>query len=575
MKNRNTKRKIIVYLLIFFIIFILITPILYLMIFESLEKEAKVIGTRKSSMVTMEILKNVNEESEQYKKINILTINDLHGSIIESGINIGAPKLGAEVKRIKKEEKNTILVGGGDLYQGSAISNLLYGKPVSEVLKEMGMKYTVVGNHEFDWGLDKIKKWSESIEFLGSNIIDKNTKEVVQWAKPYVIEEFDGVKVGFIGITTPESTYKTKTENIKDLEFKDPAVAASEWAKYLKIEKAVDIVIVLSHLGGRQGTDGIITGELEDLAQKATGIDGIVGAHSHTYIAGFVNDIPIVQAGSNGRALGKLEIIIRPDGNLDIKPSYDKLYKRINNLKEDEKIKNIVNKYEEELNPILKEKVAFIDKDLTHKRTINGVTMLGQFITKSMVELSGSQIGLINSGGMRRPLNKGIITVGDMWDIMPFDNNLVTMRLKGTDLKRVMEHGIINENIGGIQFYGLNIYYDSTKDYGNRISSMKLLDGTEIEMDKYYTVVTNDFMYYKGDNYDFTGAIDFKDTGRAVRDVLIEKFKEIGEITFEYKENSIINKKDERAWNQFLNLNYRYKLNFNLYEVLSSAKIAI
>lgn len=572
MKSKNAKRKIIVYLLIFFI---LVTPTLYLMISEALGKESTFTRIKKPSRVTMEALKNINGENEQYTKINILTINDLHGSIIESGINIGAAKLGAEVKRIKEEEKNTILVGAGDLYQGSAISNLLYGKPVSEILKEMGMKYTAVGNHEFDWGLDKIKKWSESIEFLGSNIIDKNTKEVVQWAKPYVIEEFNGVKVGFIGITTPESTYKTKTENIKDLEFKEPAVAASEWAKYLKTEKAVDIVIVLSHLGGRQGTDGTITGELESLAKKATGIDGIVGGHSHTYIAGVVNNIPIVQAGSNGRALGKLEIIIRPDGSLDIKPSYDKLYKRINNLKEDEEIKNIVSKYEKKLNPILKEKVAFIDKDLTHKRTINGVTMLGQFITKSMVELSDSQIGLINSGGMRRPLNKGIITVGDMWDIMPFDNNLVTMKLKGTDLKRVMEHGIMNENIGGIQFYGLNVYYDSTKDYGNRISSMKLLDGTEIEMDKYYTVVTNDFMYYKGDNYDFTGAINFKDTGRVVRDALIEKFKEAGEITFEYKENSIINKKDERVWNQFLNLNYLYKLNFSLHEVLSSAEIAI
>ena len=103
--------------------------------------------------------------------------------------------------------------------------------------------------------------------------------------------------------------------------------------------------------------------------------------------------------------------------------------------------------------------------------------MLGQFITKSMVESSGAQVGLINSGGIRRSLNKGIITVGDMWDIMPFDNNLVTMKLRGADLKRVMEHGIMNKNVGGIQFYGLKVCYDSTKEYGNRISSMNLLDG--------------------------------------------------------------------------------------------------
>ena len=111
-------------------------------------------------------------------------------------------------------------------------------------------------------------------------------------------------------------------------------------------------------------------------------------------------------------------MIIRPNGKREIKPSYDELYKRTNSLKEDEEIKIIVHKYEEELNHILKEKIAYTDKDLTHKRSVNGVTMLGQFITKSMVESSGAQVGLINSGGIRRSLNKGIIIVGDMWDIM-------------------------------------------------------------------------------------------------------------------------------------------------------------
>lgn len=571
MKNRNAKRKIIVYLLILFIIFILIMPTLYLMIFEELEREPKVIKIKKPLKGAIQTLKSIDEESEQYKKINILTINDLHGSIVESEINIGAAKLGEEVKRIQKEEKSTILVGGGDLYQGTAISNLLYGKPVSEVLKVMGMKYSAIGNHEFDWGIDKIKLWSESINFLASNIIDKNTNKPVQWAKPYTIEEFEGVRVGFIGITTPESTYKTKTENIKNLEFKDPAVAASEWARYLKEEKNVDIVIVLSHLGGKQEADGTIIGELENLAKEAKYIDGIIGAHSHRYIAGFVNNIPIVQAGSNGRALGKLEVIIRPNGKREIKPSYDELYKRTNSLKEDEEIKIIVHKYEEELNHILKEKIAYTDKDLTHKRSVNGVTMLGQFITKSMVESSGAQVGLINSGGIRRSLNKGIITVGDMWDIMPFDNNLVTMKLRGADLKRVMEHGIMNKNVGGIQFYGLKVCYDSTKEYGNRISSMNLLDGTKVEMDKEYTVATNDFVYYKGDNYDFSGAIDFKDSKETVRNVLIKEFKRIGEINFQYKDDTIIDKKNKIMSNQFLSLHFICQYNSKYYSYLKGA----
>lgn len=485
--------------------------------------------------VTWNDVKTVYEKS-----INILTVNDFHGNILESGKNIGAAKLAAEVKRIKAENKNTIFVGGGDLYQGTAISNLLYGKPVSEVLKEMGMKYTAVGNHEFDWGLDKFSTWSKDIEFLASNIVDKATGNPVDWAKPYAVEEIDGVKIGLIGLATPESAYKTKPENVKTLEFKNPIEATNKWSKYLKEIEKVDVVIVVSHLGGKQDKDGVITGEIADLANGAKGVDGIIAGHSHQYIAGKVNGVPIVQSGNNGRALGNLQVNIDLDNNIKVTASYDELYKRVESLPKDEITNSIVSRYEKDLNPILSEVVATVDTELTHDRSTNGVTKLGQFMTKYMAEISEVQIALTNAGGLRKPLNEGNITVGDMWDVMPFDNTLVTMKLKGSDLKRVMEHGVMNTNVGWIQFYGLNIYYDSSKESGERISSMRLSDGTKVEMDKYYTVVTNDFMYDKGDNYDFTGAIDVKDTGVAIRDALIDKFKDIKEIKFAYNDKVAI-----------------------------------
>ncbi len=484
-----------------------------------------------------------NEESSK-KVIDILNITDLHGNIIENGKNIGAAKLAAEVKRLRGENPNTIFVGGGDLYQGTAISNLLYGEPISEIIKEMGMKYSAVGNHEFDWGLDKIDQWSNYVQFLAANIYDKTTGKIVTWAKPYAIEEIDGVKIGFIGIATPETAYKTSMENIKDLEFKDPVEITNTWAKYLKNEKNVDVVIALTHLGGEQDKNGVITGEVADLANGSTLIDGIISGHTHNYISGTVNNVAIVQAANNGRALGNLQIIIDKDGNSIITPSVDKLYERVDTLAIDETVEKIVNKYEEELNPILSEVVATVDTELPHDRSYNGVTVLGQFMTKYMAEIADVQIALTNSGGLRTSIDKGDITVGEMWDVLPFDNTLVTMNLKGSDLKRVIEHGIMNNNVGWIQYYGLNVYYDSSKEYGNRIISMRLLDGTKIEMDKYYSVVTNDFIYANGDNYDFTGATDVVDTQTPIRDALMVKFRELGNISFKFNENTLVDGQD-------------------------------
>ncbi|MGL4655267.1 MAG: 5'-nucleotidase C-terminal domain-containing protein [Sarcina sp.] len=481
--------------------------------------------------------------------INILSINDFHGSILESGKNIGAAKLAAEVKRIKSEIPNTVFVGAGDLYQGSAISNLLYGKPVVDVLKEMGMKYTALGNHEFDWGIDKIETWNKDIQFLASNVYDKTTGKPVEWAKPYAIEEFDGVKIGFLGLATPESAYKTKPENVATLEFKNPTEATDTWSKHLREVEKVDLVIVLSHLGAEQSEDGTIIGEAADLAKTAKDVDAIICGHSHEYIAGEVNGVPVVQADNKGRALGKLEIDKFADGKVTITPSYDKLYTRVSTLPEDSVTKTIVEKYEADLNPILNEVIATTDTDLVHDRKYNGVTKLGQLTTQYMAEIAGTQIALTNSGGIRTSIAKGNITVGNMWDVMPFDNTLVTMKLKGSDLKRVMEHGVMNTNVGWVQYHGLRVYYDSKKEAGNRISSMRLLDGTKIEMDKYYTVVTNDFMYSKGDNFDFTGAIEVKDTGVAIRDALIEKMKKVKEIKFVYDEKVAIDGQDPNSGN--------------------------
>ncbi|MDO4535426.1 MAG: 5'-nucleotidase C-terminal domain-containing protein, partial [Clostridium perfringens] len=439
---------------------------------------------------------------------------------------------------------NSIFVGGGDLYQGTAISNLLYGEPVSKIIEEMGMKYSAVGNHEFDWGLDKIDKWSKYVEFLAANIYDKTTGKPVTWAKPYAIEEIDGVKIGFIGIATPETAYKTSMENVKDLEFKDPVEITNAWAKYLKNEENVDFVIALTHLGGEQDENGVITGEVSDLANGSTLLDGIISGHTHNYIAGTVNNVAIVQAANNGRALGNLQITIDEDGTSKVTASLDELYKRVDTLPVDETVQKIVSEYEDELNPILSEVVFTVDTELSHDRDYNGVTKLGQFMTKYMAEISDVQIALTNSGGLRTSLDKGGVTVGDMWDVLPFDNTLVTMKLKGSDLKRVIEHGIMNNNVGWIQYYGLNVYYDSSKEYGNRITSMRLLDGTKIEMDKYYSVVTNDFMYANGDNYDFTGAIDVVDTQTPIRDALMVRFKELGNISFKFNESTIVDGQD-------------------------------
>ncbi|CCJ32663.1 5'-nucleotidase C-terminal domain-containing protein [Caloramator australicus] len=464
------------------------------------------------------------------KTIEIVSFNDFHGALKTEGKNPGAAKLATAIKDIKKNNPNTIVVAAGDIYQGSAMSNLLKGKPVSDMLKNLGIVASAVGNHEFDWGLDLIPKWAEEggFDFLAANIIDKTTGKPVTWAKPYKYVTVNGVKIAFLGLATPETAYKTKPENVKDLIFADPVKTAEEWGYLIKNgyvpEGKADILIALTHLGTAQdATTKVISGEGADLAQVKY-LDGIITAHTHMTVSGYVNGKPIVQAYYNGRTLGKLTLKYNHYGYLiGIEPSVVSVS---TTLADDAEVKAIYDKYDKDLKPILDEVIGKTEVDLPHDR-FQGLSLLGEWVSDVMRKRAGVQIGITNGGGLRTSILKGDITVGKMYEVMPFDNTLVKMELSGADLKKAIENGIMNQTIGWVQLAGVKVYYDPNAKQGERITSMRLDDGTKVEMDKYYTVVTNDFMYQGGDSYDFKGAKNVVDTGIPIREALIEELRNV------------------------------------------------
>lgn len=474
------------------------------------------------------------------KTVNLVTFNDFHGTVDNkaSTKNPGMAKFAAAIKKYTAQENDNngyVVLSAGDSYQGSAMSNLTYGSVISEMLKEINVQASAVGNHEFDWGVDKIEKWAKDggFDFLASNIYDKKTGKPVEFAKPYKVITEAGKKIGLVGIATPETAFKTLPANVENLEFRDPVAATNEWAAYLRETEKVDAVVVLSHLGTFQDkVTKEITGEGADLAKNAKGIDAVITAHSHQVVNGIVNGIPVIQAGNNGRAIGQISLSF-VDGKVYAVSSLEDLASKAKDLPEDPAVKAIYDRYNAQLSPVLDEVITTLENDLDHDKTA-GLTTLGQFNTKLMMDITGAQIGLTNGGGIRAPLDKGELTVGDMYSVFPFDNTLVTLELTGADLKKNLEHGIDpNNGVGWIQFYGIKVFYDETKPVGEKITSMRLMDGTKIEADKYYTVVTNDFMATNGDGYNFSGAKNLTDTNIVMRDAMIKELKKSKSVAFE------------------------------------------
>lgn len=469
--------------------------------------------------------------SNDNKVVDILSFNDFHGNVLESGKNIGAAKLVGVVNEYKAKattEYGVIPVSAGDLYQGTAISNLTTGKPVTAMLKAMGLEASAIGNHEFDWGIDNINAWSKEggFSFLAANIVKKDTEERVSYAQPYKVVERNGVKIGLIGISTPETATSTLAENVKDVEFLDPVDTVAKWNKVLRETEKVDAVVVIAHAGAYQDSNTKeITGEAADIA-KIEGVDAVIAGHNHAVVSGEINGVPVVEGGYNGRALAKLTFTFDDSNKLiDVEPSVDVFLGKEATLPVDENVLKEVNDMNSGLSEILGQKVTSLKERLSHDDKNTAVTPLGVTVAETMRKIVGTEIAVTNGGGIRRSLEQGDVTIGDMYEILPFDNTIVTLDVKGSDLYGIIEHGINTEGFAWGQYAGIKVWYNPED---GKVSSIRLNDGTKIDMDKYYSIAINDFMLTGGDKYDFSNAINVVNTNVVMRDAMAEDWNKNG-----------------------------------------------
>ena len=473
--------------------------------------------------------------------LTILHINDFHGRLLPYTVKSISEKIPvsgvAYLAQMINEERSknpegTILLSAGDMFQGTPQSNIFRGEPVVEIMNYLKFDAMAVGNHEFDWGQEVLQKLSSisNFPYLSANIVDKDGK-YLPYLKPYVIIERKGIKIAIIGLTTPETAYITKPDYVKDLKFLDPVEILPNIIDDVR-NKGANLVVVLSHLGFDAD---------KELAEKVSGIDVIVGGHSHTVVTNpvVVRGVIITQAGYNGIYLGVLEIKIQPETNIILG------YTRENELKTvfagpenkfDEKVAQIVDKYNSQLKEEFAKVVGETLVDLV--RNYNEESNVGNVICDAMREAVSADIAFQNSGGIRTDIQKGPITMELVYTLLPFDNVLVTMDLTGKQILQLLEQSATLQK-GILQQSGLKVKYDMTKPVGQRVVEVFVGD-KPLELDKVYKVVTNDFLAAGGDNF-----VTFKEGknlvyGDMLRDVFIEYLKKHSPISPKVEGRSII-----------------------------------
>ena len=453
-------------------------------------------------------------------------VSDFHGAVNYSveDKTIGLTRLGDYFSKKRADNPGgTIILSSGDMFQGSAESNLTHGYIVNYSLNVMGFESMTVGNHEFDWSLDWLKKIQAlkvddySIPFLGANVFDKSTGKIVDFLQPSTVITRGDYKIGIVGTLGDGANKSIMKSLVEGLEFKGELDIAKAEAARLKSEENCDIVIWSSHRDAK---------ELFGLGlNEESGIDAVFGGHTHKNTPGegeepLINGsgIPFAETKNYGRgvAYAKLSIdkttreVALVASGVDCEPYNN------SSLSEHTEVKKIMDTYNTYIDPIKSQVIGNVDKEMDVSDTFS-LTDLCVDTMRLAANKWGKENGDIKvlaafhnaNGGVRANLPAGEITFGSVYKSFPFDNEIIVAKTTGKKLKGFLEKGSS---------------YGTWRDLSVLSKWEDLSDDEEV----YYC--TTDFMA-TSDSFKFgLKEDDLIRTGYVVRDAIAARIKSQGSI---------------------------------------------
>ncbi|AFV75580.1 5'-nucleotidase/2',3'-cyclic phosphodiesterase-like hydrolase [Thermus oshimai JL-2] len=453
--------------------------------------------------------------------------------------------------RLRVQAKNPLFLDAGDVFQGTLYFNQYRGLADRYFMHRALYRVMALGNHEFDLGPGPLAEFLRGARFkvVSANVDVSREPRLQGLFAPYAVVQVGGEKVGVIGLTTPDT--KEIANPGPTVDFLDPYESAQK-AVYELLKRGVSKIVVLSHLG---------YGEDLKLARRLVGAQVIVGGHSHTLLGSFPHkeltpagpyptvvknpegkDVLVVQAWEWGKVVGLLEVTFGLQGEL-LAYKGEALLMTPEAAPEDFFAKEALLAYAQPVMALMAQVIAEAKVDLIGERTVvrRRESNLGNLIADGMLwktKGAGTRIALQNGGGIRTTIPKGPITVGKVYEVLPFGNTLVVMDLKGREILEALENGVSQwEGTAGrfLQVSGLRYAFDLSRPAGSRVVRVEVKEGEgyrPLDLEATYRVVTNNFIAAGGDGFTvLKNAQGYRvDTGFSDAESFMDYLKELKEV---------------------------------------------
>ncbi|MEO1368446.1 MAG: 5'-nucleotidase C-terminal domain-containing protein, partial [Acidobacteriota bacterium] len=463
-------------------------------------------------------------------ELSFLALADLHGAITEGledrrtgqTLGGGSALLAAVEAQRQTAPDATVLFDAGDSMQGTAISNLTFGRATIDVLNLLGVEAGVVGNHGFDWGVDVLveRMGQASFPILAANVVEKGSGRPPAWARPYHLLERRGVRIAVVGLLTENTPNVTVPEAVADYRFTDAAAAATRLFAELVPSKA-DLVVFLCHFGmspdpEREAEIRATAAALEPFHDRVV----LFAGHTHRVFAGAIGRVVVAQPRASGRQLAKVDLRFDPGAAGIVESEATLIDVVADGVANDPRLAEALRPHRDAVGAIMEEEVgragALLELDFEAECRV------GNVVTDAIRERYGVDIVFQNSLGVRAPIPEGPVRYEHLYRTLPFENTVVLMDVKGSDIPTLLDQADVRERL--LYTSGLRYAIHLSRPRGQRIEVL-----TELDPERTYRVAVNNFLAQGGDGLRRLAEIGGgRDTGVVLRDVLAEHFRREG-----------------------------------------------
>jgi 2',3'-cyclic-nucleotide 2'-phosphodiesterase/3'-nucleotidase len=420
--------------------------------------------------------------------IDLYNLNDFHGALEHNPSNkeLGINRLAGYFKTQLARNPNSVFLSSGDMWQGSADSNITRGRLVVDAMNQIGFSAMAIGNHEFDWTDEYLflNQARSNFPLLGINILDKQTQQRAAFADASVMIERSGIQIGIIGTIgdTLESTILTS------------AVAAYEFVPYTNLVKeesqrlknlGADLIVLVNHNGTVES--GVMPY-----------VDAVFNGHTHRREVFHVGGKPVYQGLAYGQAISHVRFAFNTANMI---PSfiqdqsgvytYDFLVSSNQFPQEDLEMKTLYDEYlVNEINDVKNELIGFADGAFSRQQL--GALAVDEMLRYAQTVKPDVVASFHNTGGVRSTIDDGPVTYGELYKAFPFDNELMIVEVTGSQLLWWLSAGLYEKTIPNL------IPVDSNQTYW--IISINFLTEQHLESSRYphnLSTIMNTYQYIR------------------------------------------------------------------------------